>query len=76
MYIVYSANNFICMFYFNLKYWMFKLRALPNDTQLNLFLLNNDDRSRLQANFTSFLTIAASVPSTLTLLLNTYLAKK
>lgn len=65
------------MFYCYLKYWMFKLRALPNDTNLYLFSINNnDDRSRLQANFTSFLTIAASVPSTLILLLNTHLAKK
>ncbi|XP_027845609.2 equilibrative nucleoside transporter 1 isoform X1 [Aphis gossypii] len=58
-------------------YWMYKLRNLPNETQV-IFLLPNDnhDHSRLQANFTSFLTIAASVPSSLMLLLNTYLAKK
>lgn len=63
---------------FYLKYWMYKLRKLENGTQSLFFLDVNDDnsRSRLQANFTSFLTIAASIPSTLTLLLNTYLAKK
>uniref|UniRef100_A0A2S2Q105 Equilibrative nucleoside transporter 3 n=1 Tax=Sipha flava TaxID=143950 RepID=A0A2S2Q105_9HEMI len=56
---------------------MYKLRTLPNDTQINFFFLNKDDHhTKLQANFTSFLTIAASVPSTLTLLFNTYLAKK
>lgn len=56
---------------------MYKLRNLPNETQV-IFLLPNDnhDHSRLQANFTSFLTIAASVPSSLMLLLNTYLANK
>lgn len=57
---------------------MYKLRNLENGTQILLFLDVNDhdNRSKLQANFTSFLTIAASIPSTLTLLLNTYLAKK
>jgi len=69
--------NHISIFCFNLKYWMYKLRNFPNETQV-IFLLPNDnhDHSRLQANFTSFLTIAASVPSSLMLLLNTYLAKK
>lgn len=56
---------------------MYKLRTLQNGTQNVFFLIDDESsRSRLQANFTSFLTIAASIPSTLTLLLNTYLAKK
>lgn len=56
---------------------MYKLRSLPNDTLTNFFFLNNDEHhTKLQANFTSFLTIAASVPSASILLFNTYLAKK
>lgn len=56
---------------------MYKLRTLPNDTQINVFLLSDDEHlSRLQANFMSLLTITASISSTLTLLLNTYLGKK
>lgn len=62
---------------FNVQYWMYKLRTLSNDTRGNLFLLNdNDQHSRLQAYFTSFLTIAASIPSAITMLLNTYIGKK
>ncbi|VVC24455.1 Equilibrative nucleoside transporter,Major facilitator superfamily domain [Cinara cedri] len=58
-------------------YWMYKLRTLPENNQIHLFMLNNnEDRSKLQTNFTCLLTIAASIPSTLTLLLNTHLAKK
>jgi len=75
-YSMYIPNR-IYILCFNLKYWMYKLRNLPNDTQV-IFLLPNDEdhsHSRLQANFTSFLTIAASVPSSLTLLLNTYHTK-
>jgi len=70
-------TNHVYILCFTLKYWMYKLRNLSNDTQV-IFLLPNEDHShsRLQANFTSFLTIAASVPSSLTLLLNTYLAQK
>lgn len=59
------------------KYWMYKLRTLSNDSVVNFFVLHkHDHHSRLQADFTSYLTIAASVPNTLALLMNTYLAKK
>lgn len=56
---------------------MYKLRTLPKSDQVNLFMIsNNDHRSKLQTNFTCLLTIAATIPSTLILLLNTCLAKK
>ncbi|XP_050547674.1 equilibrative nucleoside transporter 3-like isoform X1 [Daktulosphaira vitifoliae] len=57
---------------------MYKLRTISNSTHFSSIIWPNDPyhSSRLQANFTSFLTIAASIPSTLVLFSNTYLAKK
>ncbi|XP_050442869.1 equilibrative nucleoside transporter 1 [Adelges cooleyi] len=58
-------------------YWMYKLRTISNGSNENILSHDHDmHSSRLQANFTSFLTISASIPSTLVLFANTYLAKK
>ncbi|KAL1454624.1 hypothetical protein WDU94_010840, partial [Cyamophila willieti] len=73
------------------KYWMYKLRDIPtNVTQepawLSPFLPSvgtqegvgddDDKRSKLQADFISYLSVASTVPSLVFLLVNTYLASR
>lgn len=50
---------------FLLQFWMYKFRALNTNVTLT-----ENGRSELQACFTSYMTIAATVPSTLFLIIN------
>ncbi|KAI5725758.1 hypothetical protein M8J77_019848 [Diaphorina citri] len=71
------------------KYWMYKLRDInsTSNSSQNSDLFNsgpddayfNDDdgkRSKLQADFLSYLSVASTVPSLIFLIVNTYLANR
>ncbi|KAL3266082.1 hypothetical protein HHI36_010268 [Cryptolaemus montrouzieri] len=53
-------------------YWMYKFR----DTNTNLSQFMNEKQTTLQVEFTSFLNVAACVPTLLFLILNIYLVKR
>ncbi|XP_063975282.1 equilibrative nucleoside transporter 2 [Diachasmimorpha longicaudata] len=60
------------------EYWMYKFRAIhPNNTGLHNYTHTEilEKRTDLQASFTSYLNIASAIPSTLFLILNTFLSK-
>lgn len=69
------------------KYWMYKLRDIPtnssqdpNDHSWFTFIIGTEEseekRSKLQADFISYLSVASTVPSLLFLVVNTYLANR
>ncbi|XP_015117621.1 equilibrative nucleoside transporter 2 isoform X1 [Diachasma alloeum] len=60
------------------EYWMYKFREIhSNNTGLHNYTHTEilEKRTDLQASFTSYLNIASAIPSTLFLILNTFLSK-
>ncbi|XP_049939857.1 equilibrative nucleoside transporter 3 [Schistocerca serialis cubense] len=64
-----------CFFITADDYWMYKLRDV-NQSSFEIYDLDIDQKSDLQASFTAYLSVASTVPNTLFLVLNSLLSHR
>jgi equilibrative nucleoside transporter 1/2/3 len=64
------------IYIFPFQYWMYKFREIhsnsTNYTHTELF----EQKTDLQASFTSYLSVASALPNTLFLIINTFINKR
>lgn len=59
------------------QYWMYKFREIHNVTNItHTYAELFEEKTDLQASFTSYLSVASALPSTLFLIINAFISKR
>lgn len=71
-----SQNTVACITSF-FQYWMYKFREIhDNSTNLTHTYAKLEQKTDLQASFTSYLSVASALPNTLFLIINAFISKR